>query len=170
MKNKIKMEQFDFGNLQQHSGYVQINVFVGKMPPNKIPNYLKQYERGLQVCKLLKNLEIRYDLIPFREHDNNIVTNHITIEGNDDCSDEHEQFKKSVDTLNDLKKVQCADGNWNHDPYMHGMANGLILAMSLFETDEIEYLDKPDVWGCDNPLPDKCTAVAVNEQSRELDI
>ncbi len=163
------MEQFDFSHIQQHGGYVQINVFVGRMAPTRIPKYLQKYESNLQVCKLLKESEIPYDLIPFREHENSIVNNHITLEGNDK-SDECEQFKKSVESLNDLKKVQCANGNWNHDPYMHGMANGLILAMSLFEADEIEYLDKPDVWGKDKPVPDNCTAVAVNEQSRELDI
>lgn len=51
--------------------------------------------------------------------------------------------------LDDLLDVQCADGNWNHDAYMHGMANGLILAKSLFSNKRPEFLDAPKVWGED---------------------
>ena len=32
--------------------------------------------------------------------------------------------------LNDVIDVQCSDGNWDYDPYMHGRANGLLLARS----------------------------------------
>lgn len=57
-----------------------------------------------------------------------------------------EQFLKSVQTLKDLTQIQCSDGNWNHDAYMHGMANGMLLALSLFEGGEPKYLDAPASW------------------------
>ncbi len=48
--------------------------------------------------------------------------------------------------LIDITKVQKVDGNWNYDPYMHGMANGLILAVAILEDLDPEYLDAPDKW------------------------
>jgi hypothetical protein len=61
------------------------------------------------------------------------------------------QMEKSTDTLEDAVKTQCSDGNWNYDPYMHGMANGMIFALSLFKGDKPEYLEAPAKWGKDNP-------------------
>lgn len=58
---------------------------------------------------------------------------------------------KSLEALKDSLKVQCSDGNWNYDPYMHGMANGMIFALSLFEGGEPQYLDAPEKWGKDRP-------------------
>ena len=29
--------------------------------------------------------------------------------------------------------MQCSDESWNYDPYMHGMANGMIFDVSLFD-------------------------------------
>jgi hypothetical protein len=63
-------------------------------------------------------------------------------------SEELEILRKSVNTLKECKKIQCIDGNWNYDPYMLGMANGLIFALSLFEknVNGVEYLSTPDEW------------------------
>jgi hypothetical protein len=58
-------------------------------------------------------------------------------------------FEKSLETLRELIKIQCSDGNWNYDAYMHGMANGMIFSLSLFDNKTPEYLDKPDEWKCD---------------------
>lgn len=58
---------------------------------------------------------------------------------------------KAIESLKDLLKVQCADGNWNYDPYMHGMANGMILALSLFEGGTPDFLEAPEEWLEDNP-------------------
>ena len=54
-----------------------------------------------------------------------------------------EQIKKSLD---DLIAVQCADGNWNYDAYMHGLANGLILARSIIDNKETEFIKAPKKW------------------------
>lgn len=57
----------------------------------------------------------------------------------------------AVKTLSEMKDVQCSDGNWNYDPYMHGMANGMIFALSLFDDKEPEYLEAPEQWLKDLP-------------------
>jgi hypothetical protein len=66
-------------------------------------------------------------------------------------------FDKSVDTLREMLQVQCSGGNWNYDPYMHGMANGMIFALSLFDDKEPQYLEAPEVWLKDIPNNDKPT-------------
>ena len=48
--------------------------------------------------------------------------------------------------LQGLVKTQCSDGNWNYDPYMHGMANGMILALAIVEGNEPQFLDAPEKW------------------------
>jgi len=55
-------------------------------------------------------------------------------------------YHMMVQTLEDMTKIQCTDGNWNYDAYMHGMANGMIFALSLFQKGDPEYLEAPDVW------------------------
>lgn len=34
--------------------------------------------------------------------------------------EETTRFQKLVETLEELTKIQCTDGNWNYDSYMHG--------------------------------------------------
>ncbi len=53
--------------------------------------------------------------------------------------------------LEDVIKVQCSNGNWNHDKYMHGLANGLIVAKSIVYGGEPNFLDAPDEWIGDKP-------------------
>lgn len=72
-------------------------------------------------------------------------------------------LQNSLKTLREMKDVQCNDGNWNYDPYMHGMANGMIFALSLFDDKQPEYLDPPKVWLKD--LPDS-EVIAVEEAAR----
>jgi hypothetical protein len=55
---------------------------------------------------------------------------------------------KGLTALKEQVKVQCSDGNWDYDPYMHGMANGLICALATIEGKEPKYLDAPKTWGC----------------------
>jgi hypothetical protein len=67
-------------------------------------------------------------------------------------------FQKALKTLREMLLIQCDNGNWNYDPYMHGMANGMILALSLLEDNEPKYLDAPEVWLCDLPDPNEAVA------------
>lgn len=51
-----------------------------------------------------------------------------------------------VESMRDLVKIQCSDGNWNYAPYMHGMANGMIMLLAMAENKEPEFLKAPDEW------------------------
>jgi hypothetical protein len=54
--------------------------------------------------------------------------------------------KKEYLKMQEIIAIQCSDGNWNYDPYMHGMANGMIYANSLFLDLEPKFLDSPKMW------------------------
>ena len=62
-------------------------------------------------------------------------------------------YEKNIQVLKELKNIQSIDGNWNYDKYMLGLANGLILAVSLFEGGKVEYLKFPDKFVIE--IPDK---------------
>lgn len=58
-------------------------------------------------------------------------------------------MKKRIKALEDQIKIQCANGNWNYDPYMHGLANGLILAHHTItgkQGSEPSFLKAPRRW------------------------
>ena len=53
------------------------------------------------------------------------------------------------DRIKEAEKVlaiQCLDGNWNYDPYMHGMANGMLLIVAIMREATPVYLDAPEEW------------------------
>lgn len=58
---------------------------------------------------------------------------------------------KIMDSLEDVIKIQCSNGNWNYDPYMMGLANGLIMARSLIDGNEPVFLNTPKKWLKDYP-------------------
>jgi hypothetical protein len=66
--------------------------------------------------------------------------------------DEFEKIKlviipqKRLNDIDDVLSIQCADGNWNYDEYMHGMANGMILVDSIVKNYEPEFLEAPKKW------------------------
>jgi hypothetical protein len=55
-------------------------------------------------------------------------------------------MKKQLKVLRDQIKIQTADGNWNYNPYMHGLANGLILAEATMTNSEPVFLRAPKKW------------------------
>lgn len=55
--------------------------------------------------------------------------------------------------LRELTTIQRASGNWNCDAYMHGMANGMELALAMMEDREPNYLEAPAQWLSDLPKP-----------------
>jgi len=69
---------------------------------------------------------------------------------------------KAIKELKDVIKVQCMSGNWNYDPYMHGMANGLICALAILTGKEPNYLHAPDEWLCNRP---NFEAVSVSNEN-----
>ena len=65
---------------------------------------------------------------------------------------ERNKFRTAITALRDMKNLQCGNGIYNYDPYMLGMANGLILALSMFTGETPEYLDAPEEWLSENEL------------------
>lgn len=57
-----------------------------------------------------------------------------------------------IEQLEAATKIQCSDGNWNYDPYMHGMANGMIFALATLRGEQPQYLDSPEKWLCDDTV------------------
>lgn len=52
--------------------------------------------------------------------------------------------------LNNVLAIQGNSGNWNHDPYMHGMFNGMELMMSIIEEREPLFNEAPETYLIDN--------------------
>lgn len=67
---------------------------------------------------------------------------------------------KNLHKLKELIQIQCDDGNWNYDPYMQGIANGMILAEAILEDKTPVYLDAPDVWLKDIENTDKPVSIS----------
>ena len=57
-----------------------------------------------------------------------------------------ESIYDKIMVLKDLTNLQCSSGNWDYDRYMHGMANGMILALSILTDKEPIFLERPDEW------------------------
>ena len=75
--------------------------------------------------------------------------------------------EKRIEDLQDLIDVQTADGHWNHDPYMHGMANGMILAMATIKCEQCTFLEAPDVFMEDLPGYGKHKPVVATDTESE---
>ena len=64
--------------------------------------------------------------------------------------------KEQLLNLRNCVAIQGQDGNWNHDPYMHGMFNGMELMLAIIERREPAYRDKPQKYtGEAEPEPPK---------------
>jgi hypothetical protein len=55
-------------------------------------------------------------------------------------------FKKQIEDCLDLMRIQGNEGNWDYDPYMHGMYNGMELILAVFEKREPVFREAPEVW------------------------
>ena len=51
-----------------------------------------------------------------------------------------------VAKMRELLEVQGCDGNWNFDPYMQGMFNGMEMMMSLVDGRDPAFRKAPDKW------------------------
>ena len=82
---------------------------------------------------------------------------------------------KLMESLHDVIRIQCSKGNWDYDPYMMGLGNGLIMAESLITGRQPEFLSAPRKWGKDYPsfwvklkwklFPRSMTATSPTQQS-----
>lgn len=66
----------------------------------------------------------------------------------------------SVEKLRGLVEMQCANGNWDYSPYHFGLANGLILALSVLTGEEPQFLTAPKEW-----IEDKASAITETPTS-----
>ena len=55
-------------------------------------------------------------------------------------------MKDKLEKIYEALKVQGSNGNWNYDPYMNGMYNGMELIVAILEDREPEYRNAPDIW------------------------
>ncbi len=55
-------------------------------------------------------------------------------------------YDQKIKDLEGVIKIQTANGNWNYDRYMHGLANGLIMGLAMIKGEEPEFLDAPEQW------------------------
>jgi transcriptional regulator with XRE-family HTH domain len=57
--------------------------------------------------------------------------------------------KTRIESLQDIIKIQCSPGNWDYDPYMQGLANGLLMAehIILGKEGEVPFKSAPKEWG-----------------------
>lgn len=57
-----------------------------------------------------------------------------------------ETYEQHLKDLRYAHGVQGLNGNWNWNPYMMGLYNGLELALSIFEDREPAYKEQPKVF------------------------
>lgn len=69
----------------------------------------------------------------------------------EDEMSEISEMSEAVKAVGDMLRVQGTDGNWNYNPYMHGMYNGLELALSVFEGRDPAYKEAPEKWIVEPP-------------------
>ena len=70
------------------------------------------------------------------------------------------ELEVRAERLRELIDIQCSNGNWDWDPYMHGMANGMILALSVLDDGEPDFLAPPEKWGSDGKPSVVCGEVS----------
>lgn len=58
-------------------------------------------------------------------------------------------MKENLKKLRELTEVQSSTGNYDYDAYMHGLANGMILAQSIVLGEKPKLLDAPKEWLAD---------------------
>ena len=81
-------------------------------------------------------------------------------------------IEDAIEELQNLLDTQTSDGNWNHDNYNHGMANGMLLAMSILKDSTPEFLNAPDIFLHDIKMLDRFNESSIvlhNESDNDTD-
>jgi hypothetical protein len=76
------------------------------------------------------------------------------------------KIEQAIKNIKDIVNIQCANGNWDYDPYMQGMANGLLCALAILEEKEPEYKKAPEKWLAD--LPKIKTEISISNAVMRL--
>lgn len=53
---------------------------------------------------------------------------------------------KQYEDAQNVMQIQAANGNWNYDPYMHGIFNGMEMMMAIIEDRDPIFKEAPDAW------------------------
>lgn len=61
------------------------------------------------------------------------------------------KLEKRLETIEELIKIQSGHGNWDYDPYMHGMLNGMIVIQGCITGKQAEFVNAPEKWLIDSP-------------------
>ena len=80
----------------------------------------------------------------------NIKTRYARDQGSKPADGESE-LNAGLASVRKQLNMQGQNGNWNYDPYMQGMYNGLECALATLEGRKPEYKSVPDKWLCDIP-------------------
>lgn len=64
-------------------------------------------------------------------------------------SAELDALRERIAKFDDLVAIQVHTGNWDYDPYMHGMANGMLLAQAVIKDEDYKPLSAPVQWLAD---------------------
>ena len=63
--------------------------------------------------------------------------------------------QERIEDAESILKTQGADGNWNLDPYMHGMLNGMIIMKATLLGGKSNFRDAPSEWHGDKQDKEK---------------
>jgi len=69
------------------------------------------------------------------------------------------EFDKKLAEAKEMTNVQGDNGNWNYDPYMHGMFNGMEYVLAIFDEREPKFREAPKEWLSDKTI-EKVEAVS----------
>lgn len=73
---------------------------------------------------------------------------------------------KQLHDLRQMVTTQGSNGNWNYDPYMQGMFNGMELMLATIEDREPDFKKAPDEWLHDKPTSEN---LAFSELAQSAD-
>ena len=111
---------------------LDISIFNVCQP--KLPVSLESYyELEGQLRDCLKSLKEKTEIIVSLETKINSVANCIS------------SLSKGFENLFNSIQIQIEDPASKTDPYMRGMANGMLFAKSCFENVEPKYIDEPNI-------------------------
>ena len=66
---------------------------------------------------------------------------------------------KKFQRAKEMLEVQGMDGNWDYDPYMHGLYNGMEYTLALLEGREPIFREPPEKWSKNDDIKKRCNAI-----------
>jgi hypothetical protein len=69
-----------------------------------------------------------------------------------------------IENMKTMIEIQGRDGNWDYDPYMHGLYNGMEMMLSIAEGRGPVFRKAPEVWRSEIV----CDMIPVAEESYQF--